>query len=221
MPTTSLQTIINRSEKIGINHRSIVATTITRNQKILTAERSSYKPWQFTITPTNGYYWDKDNRSLIADLEKRDQWDEHVINLGEDASLNWLTEYNGDLSDAQLEDMTIASVGDKTLVLTLGGTVTALSSPTVLFAAGDIIQPANSRYPYKVTSDLTRGSGATRTVHVHRGVIAEDVSIVGQELLTGNDCTWTVVLAVLPTYAIAPGRFVEWSGNFEAVEKII
>lgn len=220
MATTSLQTIINRSEKITIDHRSIVATVITRSQKILTSERSSYKPWQFKITPTNGYVWDENNRALIADIENRDRWAEHEINLGEDAGLSWLTAYNGDCNQAQLDDLTINSVSTKSFVLSLGATAQAMSSGSLLFRAGDIIQPANSRYPYKVVSDLTRGSGTTRTVHVHRGIIP-DQTFTGQQLNVGNDCVWHVVLTNLPTYTIVPGQLIEWSSDFEAVEKIV
>lgn len=220
MALTSLQTIVDRAESIGIDHRGVVATTVTRNQRVLTAERNTYKPWSFTITPSNGYVWDASNRELVAALEQKDRWDEHEISLGNNANLSWLTSYGGELTTGQQADMTIASVGNKSFVLNLGSTVQALGSTTVLFRAGDIIQPANSRYPYKVATTVTRGSGTTRTVHVHRGVI-QDQTFSGQTLKIGSACTWRVVVTGLPRYVIVPGRLIEWQGEFEAVEKIL
>lgn len=219
MALTSLQTIVDRAEAININHRGVVATTVTRSQKILTAERSTYKPWAFRITPSNGYVWDASNREFIAQLEAKDRWSEHEINLGNNPNLNWLTQYSGDLTSGQLADITISAVGVKTLTLSLGASVQALGSSTVLFRAGDIIQPDNSRYPYKVEATVTRGIGSTRSVTLHRGVIA-DQTLTGQQLRVGTACTWKVIVTTLPTYTLVPGRLIEWSGEFEVVEKI-
>lgn len=220
MALTALQTVVDRAEAININHRGVVATTVTRSQKVLTAERSTYKPWAFKITPSNGYVWNADNREFIALLEAKDRWGEHEINLGNNAGLSWITAYSGDLTSGQLADITISAVGVKTLTISLGSTVQSLGSSTVIFRAGDIIQPNNSRYPYKVEATVTRGTGTTRSVTLHRGVIA-DQTLTGQTLRVGNACTWKVIVTDLPTYTLAPGRLIEWSGDFNCVEKIL
>ena len=228
----SLQTIIDRAESIGIDTRRVVASTLSRNQKLLTATRSSTQPWRFTVTPTNGYRWDGDYydytlnavtpmRRTVAAVEAIDRHTSATINLAKNTGMHWVTQYQGDLTAGERGDMTINSFSGTTLVMNLGTSVQALPSGTILFEAGDIIQPANSAYPYKVQSRVTRGSGTTRTVTTHRPLIPETgVSVSGQLLKFGIDCTWTVKVGLLPSYTITPDRFVEWSGNFELIEVV-
>jgi len=219
----SIQTIIDRAESISIDHRSVVATTITRSQKILTAARSTVRPWQFKITPTNAYRWDENhNRGVVAAIENIDRHTSTVITLSNNAGMTWLVEYQGDLTSEQRSDMTINSMSGTTLIVNLGSTVQSLSSITKLFRAGDIIQPANSAYPYKIMFDVTRGSGVTRTLTLHRGTIPEvGVTLAGQTLNIGVDVDWRVKIVALPSYTITPGRFIQWSGDFELVEEVI
>ena len=219
----SLQTIIDHAESISIDHRSVVATTVTRSQKILTAARSTVRPWQFKVTPSNAYRWDLSyNRGVVAAIENIDRHTSTVITLSNAAGMAWLVEYQGVLSAGQRSDMTINSMTGTTLVLNLGSTVQALSNSTVLFRAGDIIQPANSAYPYKVVNDVTRGSGVTRTITLHRGTIPETgVTLAGQTLNIGVDVDWRVKIVALPSVTITPGRFIQWTGDFELVEEVI
>lgn len=229
----SLQTIIDRAESVTIDTRRVVASTLSRNQKILTATRNSTQPWRFKVTPTNGYRWDGDYydytlnavtpmRRTVAAVEAIDRHTSTVINLAKNTGMHWITQYQGDLTLSERGDMTINSFSGTTLVVNLGSTVQSLPSGTILFEAGDIIQPANSAYPYKVQARVTRGSGTTRTVTTHRPLIPESgVSVSGQTLQFGIDCDWTVKIAALPTYTITPDRFVEWSGDFELIEVVV
>ena len=228
----SLQTIIDRAESINIDTRRVVASTLSRNQKILTATRNSTQPWRFKVTPTSGYRWDRDYydytlnavtpmRRTVAAIEATDRHTSAVINLARNTGMTWITEYQGELNSGQRGDMTINSFSGTTLIMNLGSTVQSLPSGTILFEAGDIIQPANSAYPYKVQSRVLRGSGTTRTVTTHRPLIPETgVTVSGQLLDFGIDCDWTVKIVALPSYTITPDRFVEWSGDFELIEVV-
>lgn len=97
-----------------------------------------------------------------------------------------------------------------------------VSSSTVILAAGDFIQAANSRYPYTVTANVVRGANTTTNCTLNRPIIAsEGISLNGQTLNVGNSCTWQVVVATLPTYQLIPNRQVQYTGDFELIEKII
>ncbi len=99
---------------------------------------------------------------------------------------------------------------------------TTVNSATSVFKVGDIIQPNNSRYPYAVIEDVVIGSTTTVTVSLHRPIItSENITITGENLKIGSSCTWRLVATGLPTYQIMPGRYVQYTGNFELVEKII
>jgi hypothetical protein len=97
-----------------------------------------------------------------------------------------------------------------------------VTSSTVILSAGDFIQSANSRYPYTVTTSVIRGSNTTTNVTLNRPIISsEGISLNGQTLNVGNSCTWQVVVATLPTYQLIPNRLVQYTGDFELIEKII
>jgi hypothetical protein len=92
----------------------------------------------------------------------------------------------------------------------------------VVFAKGDLIQPNNSRYPYTVVDTVLRGLTTTTSVTLNRSIISsEGISLVGQGLKVGNSCTWRVLVTGLPTYQLVPMQRVQYTGDFELVEKII
>lgn len=99
---------------------------------------------------------------------------------------------------------------------------TYISSSTVVFNVGDFIQPANSRYPYTVTQPVLRGVNTTTSVTLNREIItSEGITISGQTLKTANNCTWQVLVSGLPTYQLVPGKNVQYTGDFELIEKVI
>jgi hypothetical protein len=133
--------------------------------------------------------------------------------------MNYITAYMGAITQGQLNSLTIQAVGTSTITIT---DMPSVSSSTVIFAQGDIIQPANSRYPYTVANTVTRGLTTTTSVTLHRPIItSEGISLVGQGLAVGNSCTWRVVVAGLPTYQLIPMRQVQYTGDFELIEKVI
>jgi len=329
----SIQTIINKAQQIEIDRRRVVAQTISRSQRIKTAERASSQPWKFKVTPPGALKW-ADSRAIIEAIDTGDRVSEYEITIS-NGGMSYITAYQGALNSTQTSALTIASASTASMAITtlpsIGATISArtytatarsfasstsatynralssarndflitnadydanynsikvgdslaattyitgsqtiasitynyitlagvgytrivmsgtangsstaatldgdsnisvtislstvVSSSTVIFATGDIIQPANSRYPYTVTSPVLRGSNTTTSVTLNRSIItSEGITLPGQTLKTGNSCTWRVVVSALPTYQLIPNQLVQYTGDFELVEKII
>lgn len=225
----SLQSIIDKAQQIEIDRRRIVGQTISRSQRIKTAERSTAQPWRFKVTPPGALKY-ADSRGILEVIDLGDRVTEYEVSLSNSSGMQYITEYQGELNSSQVSALTIASTGTSSLVITtlptIGSTTTNtstfVSSSTIIFKKGDFIQPANSRYPYTVVSDVVRGSSTTTTVTLHRGIItSENINLIGQTLDVGVNCTWRVVITGLPSYQLIPNRLVQYTGDFELVEKII
>lgn len=225
----SIQTIIDKAQQIEIDRRRIVGQTISRSQRIKTQERSTAQPWKFKITPPGALRY-ADSRGILEVIDLGDRVSEYEISLSNVTGMQYITEYQGELNASQAGSFTIASTGTSSLVITslpsIGSTTTNtstfVSSTTVILKKGDFIQPSNSRYPYTVAADVVRGSNTTTSVSLNRSIItSEGVNLVGQTLTVGNSCTWRVVVSGLPTYQLIPGKLVQYTGDFELIEKII
>jgi len=214
----SIQNIINQAQQIEFDRRRMVGQSISRSQRIKTAERSTGQPWKFKVTPPAQLPWTA-SRGFIEVIDLNDRVDEYTISLYAVAGMNYITAYQGAMTQVQIDALTISTSTTATLVLT---TLPSVSSSTVLFKAGDIIQPENSRYPYSVTAEVLRGSNTTTSVTLHRAIItSEAINLVGQGVAVGNSATWRVIVTGLPTYALIPMKQVQYTGDFELIEKII
>ena len=214
----SIQNIINKAQHIEIDRKKFVGQTVSRSQRIKTAERSTAQPWRFKITPPAALMW-AESRAFIEVIDMNDRINEYEISLNNNSAMNYITEYQGSMTQSQINNITIYSATTNTITLT---NLPSVGSSTVIFAAGDFIQPANSRYPYTVTANVTRGVNTTTNVTLNRPIItSENIVLAGQGIKVGNTCTWQVVVATLPTYALIPNRQVQYTGDFELVEKII
>jgi hypothetical protein len=224
----SIQTIIDRAQQIEIDRRRMMAQTVSRSQRIKTSERSTVQPWKFKITPPASLDWAA-NRAAIEVITTYDRVEEYEISLNNNAGMNYITAYQGVCRPSQLDALTIHSTGTSTLTLTnlptIGTTGTnnvVISSSTVLFAQGDIIQPENSRYPYAVTQTVVRGATTTTSVPLNRPIItSEGVSLLTQGLRVGNSATWRVIVSGLPTYSLLSMRRVQYNGDFELIERVV
>lgn len=330
----SIQNIIDKAQQIEIDRRRIVGQTISRSQRVKTAERSTAQPWKFKVTPPGALKWE-DSRGFIEVIDLGDRVAEYEISLSNTTGMQYITEYQGDLNSTQLNALTIGSAGTNTMVLTtlpnVGDTITStsqavtawsfstatsatynralstsrtdflitnadyhanhtkiavgnivtattyitggqtinsitydyinlagtgytrivmsaapnvntpqaisngsdnltvniqktvvVSSGTYVLRKGDLIQAANSRYPYSVTADVVRGTSTTTNVTLNRNIItSEGITLAGQTVKIGNNCTWRVVVSALPSYQLIPNRLVQYTGDFELIEKII
>jgi len=214
----SIQNIINKAQQIEIDRRRMVGQSVSRSQRIKTAERSTSQPWKFKVTPPGQLPWTA-SRAFIEVIDLNDRVNEYTISLNDNSGMNYITAYQGAMTQAQLNALTISTSTTSTLVLT---TLPTVSTSTVMFKAGDIIQPENSRYPYTITEQVLRGGDATISVTLHRPIItSENIYLVGQGVAVGNSATWRVIVTGLPTYALTPMRQVQYTGDFELIEKII
>lgn len=214
----SLQTIINNAQQIEIDRRRMVSQTLSRSQRIKTAERTTAQPWKFKITPPGMLKW-ADSRGIVELIDFNERVNEYEISLSGNSGLTYITAYQGSLTSIDRNAITIQAVNTGSITIT---TLPSVSSSTVMFKSGDIIQPANSRYPYSVVNDVIRGVNTTTTVTLHRDIItSENITVTGQTLKIGNSATWRVVVTGLPTYQLVPGRNVQYTGDFELIEKII
>ena len=218
----SLQVIIDTANSIEFDRRRIVATSISRSQRIKTAERLTAQPWTFKITPAGAFKY-SDNRGVLEVLYLNERVTEYTVRLANNPRLSYLTQYRGDLDSAHRAALRTTATSTASIVIDqlpdLGDPIT---TATYIFRAGDFIQPANSRYPYTVTEDVQRGSGTTVTLPLNRAIItSENTTITNQTLLIGTDTTMRLLVVDLPSYNIVPGGIVQFSGDFRVAERVI
>lgn len=225
----SLQNILSICESVGINDQRFVGQTISRNQKIITSEILTVVPFAFEMRPMN-YLRYSQNRSVLNGLRIADKALEQYLNFGTTGWLNYI-KYQGELTGPQISACEWqTSSANKTLVL---GSLPSVSSSTYVVRIGDFVQVG--RYSYIVTADVTRGSGSTVDIPVHRNLIDALVSPVaavigeyGTTVSMGGDTytgiTFPVVLRDYPTYTLVPitnDSFIQWNGEFKAFESVL
>ena len=135
--------------------------------------------------------------------------------------MNYLTDYQGDISGAQINNITLNSVFGSEIYVDCSG---ATGSGN-LFKKGDFIQPKGNtdtyRYPYQVTSDVAFSTGSNITIPVHRPVLSQSgVALTSGGIKVGNDVRWQVKILNLPQYSIVPHDRIAFSEDFQLIEVI-
>lgn len=216
----SLQYIIDTAEAIQFERNAVVAQSISRNQKIITAVRNSNKPWKFYVSPSTGMKY-VDVRTTLEQLFVTDRHTETAVKIGNVAGQSWLVDYRGAPGYTNAESLfVIGGYTGNVFTMSFSGAIANLSSSAVLFYAGDIIQPKNSRYPYVVSSNIIRGNGNSVSVPVNRGIMA-DQTLTNQGIYVGKNCSYRVVATNLPTMGVNGDRRVTFSGDFELTEVVL
>lgn len=225
----SLQTILSICESVGINDQRFVGQTISRNQRIITSEILTVVPFAFELRPMNYLLYSR-NRGVLNSLRIADKALEQYLNFGTTGWKNYI-QYQGQLNSVQISACQWqTSSANKTLVL---GNLPSVSSSTYIVRVGDFVQVG--RYSYIVTADVTRGSGSTVNIPVHRNLIDALISPVaavmgeyGTTVSMGGDTytgiTFPVILREYPTYTLNPitnDSFIQWSGMFKAFESVL
>ena len=211
----TIQVIIDSAQSIEIDRRKVVGQSVSRAGRIVMAERYSYVPFVLTVTPIARFPY-KIVRGIIESIQTPDRRQEQTISWSSNAGLSYITEYTGELDHATASTITINTWTNTTITFS---NLPSVGSSTVLFKAGDWIQPTNSRYPYIITTNVLRGSSSTTTGTTHRPLLA-DVNPVGN-IRVGTDTTMKVVVVELPTYKIVEKDYAEYTGDFKLVEVII
>jgi hypothetical protein len=227
----SLNLILAQSESVTIEDRRLVGQMVTRNQKIYTSEQKTFVPFKFTFKP-NSYQFYSQSRSILSVLRLKDRSNEQYLNFGTTGWRNYIA-YQGTMTSAQIATCTWNAATNGTSFYFTAGF--SSSTPITFFKTGDFVQLG--RYAYIVTSDVTVStvvSGALYSLSVHRTLIGSFVSgnlVVGEYgntvSLGGSvyvGITFPVILQQYPTYILRPitnDSFIEWSGDFVAMESIL
>jgi len=215
----SIQTIIDNATYLEINKRKVAASSISRSGQLKTADRG-VGVYSFRVGMHNGLTYST-NRGLLESLDTMDVINEANISLNNNTNMEYLTNYQGDILQAQLDNITMVGSNGANLYINTSGA----TGSGVLLKAGDFIQPQGNtgayRYPYQVTSDVTFSVSANITVPVHRGVLPQTgTSITTGGLRFGNDVNFQVKALTMPIYSVVPHDRVEFSGDFQLMEVI-
>ena len=213
----SFQTIFDISQSIGVQNRRTVGQQVSRSGQVRVAQYLTSVPWQFTVKPHNYLYYPQ-VRGVIQAIDNYDRQIPQTITFA-GTGLNWFNSYQGGLNLSQASALTLAAVPATNATTISVGNLPAVTSGTVIFAAGDFIQLGS--YTYKVTAPVLRGTLTAVNVTLHRPVIGS-VS-VGTLTAVGSACTFYLLAAQCPTYTLNPmtnGAFVQWDGDFVFIEDI-
>lgn len=220
-----LQTIINYCSGIEIDRRKTVGIQFTRNEVPRVSQTPTKNPWRFTVTMPNRFRY-AEARSLMEAIDTLDRIGSEVITFSNIPQLSWFFKYQGTMSQAMINTITVQSyVGDQ---LTLQN-LPVVPSSRVLFEPNDLIQIGNNPYPFTSVNRVTRGTGSTITMTVSRPNILT-TTVVGSPITVGNACQWNVFCPNMPTYKFLPGGYqisgntvlgnaiIEWSDDFQLYE---
>jgi hypothetical protein len=213
----SFQTIFDIQQSMTVNNRRTVGEQVSRSGQVRVAQYLTSVPWVFTVTPHNYLYYPQ-VRNIIQAIDNKDRQLPETISFAS-ANLSWFTAYQGTLSGVQAAALTLASVPAANATTISVGNLPSVSSTDYVFKAGDFLQLGI--YPYKVTTDVLRGSGSTVSVTLHRPVIGTPT--VGTLSAVGSACTFYVLAESCPTYTLNPmtnGAFVQWDSPFVFREDI-
>lgn len=213
----SFQTVFEIQQNMSVNNRRTVGQQVSRSGQVRVAQYLTSVPWVFTVTPHNYLYYPQ-VRNVIQAIDNKDRQLPESISFAS-ANLAWFVAYQGDLTTAQVNALTLASVPAANSTTITVGNLPSVSSTANVFKAGDFLQLG--LYPYKVTDAVLRGSGSTVTVNLHRPVIG--TPSVGTLTAVGTACTFYMLAEACPTYTLNPmtnGAFVQWDAPFVFREDI-
>lgn len=230
----SLQTFINSAQSIEFGRADTVATSVSRSGRVITQTRNTVKPWTFKVVPAQLFAWNA-YRGAIEAVLTRDRHTEHEIQIGATTGSSWLTDYQGSLPVVSGVAQHIFVTAFANNSVTIDVSSASIADGTVVFRAGDLIQPAGTgtdgltyRYPYAVTTDVVKNTGnTTKTFTVNRGIIAQanyngtSATNNQNKLRVGSACTWRVIMTTMPAVRYVPGRLVEFTGEMELLEMVL
>ena len=215
----SIQGVINTASRLEVIRNEVVAQTVTRSGRIYTAVRDTVKPWQFKVTPSDVYPWEL-VRPAIESISSTDRYNEVSISFNQTGQ-EWMFKYQGVLTTSQLQtNVTITGANLKTITASLSGGAASIATNSVIFYAGDVIQPLqnNHRYPYVVTTNVVKGATNTISIPIHRNIIG---SITGGGFRAGSECEFKIIVTRSPSYQLIPGKLVQFTGDFELLENVL
>jgi hypothetical protein len=215
---SGLQTIVDFCGSLKIDRRKVVGIQFTRNEIPRVSETPTKNPWRFTLELPNSFKY-YEARALMEEIDNLDRTTPQLITFSNNPALNWIYKYQGTMSIAQINGITVQSfIGDQLVLQNLP----VLPSTRVLFGANDLIQIGNYTYPFTSTTQVLRGSGSTVTVTTNRPNIISG-AVAGAGITVGNACEFYMFCPNMPTYKLIQGQVVsnaliEWSDAFQLYE---
>ena len=218
----SLQSVINHSTQIVVGRTKIAGSTVSRSGRVLTGMQPSNQPFNFLVSyaPMTPY---ADVRDVLEEIDRMDAIYTEEIEIGAtNTGLSWITQYQGDLSQAQLTAINAQGTPTAGSIDLSLASITGASASDVVLAKGDYFQLDDGyKYPYTVTQDVLYGVGGVVSVPINRPFIAQaGYNPSGAGILVGSQVTWTVKMLAKPTYILMPNRYVGFSGDFTLIEVI-
>lgn len=214
---SGFQTIFEIQQSMSVNNRRTVGQQYSRSGQVRVAQYLTSVPWVFTVVPHN-YLPYATSRDIIQTIDNLDRQLPETITFNS-ANLGWFTDYQGDLTTAQANALTLAAIPAENSQIISVGNLPSVASTKAVFKAGDFLQIGN--YSYKVTADVLRGLDSVVSVSLHRPVIG--TVTIGTLAGVGNACEFTVLAEKCPTYTLTPapgGAFVQWDDAFVFREDI-
>ena len=191
-----------------IDRRKMVGIQYTRNESPRTSQTPTFNPWRFTLDmPASLRY--NEARALLEQLDTLDRNVPQVVTFGNNPCLSWIFKYQGSLSTAQLNGITVQSFVGNQLVLT---NLPVITNSRVLFEANDLIQIGNKTFPFTSQTQVTRGTDATVTVTTNRPNIIT-TNVAGNNITVGNACSFYMFCPNMPVYKLVPGGTVRSNGT--------
>ena len=204
---SGLQSILNYCNGLQIDRRKVVGIQYTRNEIPRVSQTPTRNPWKFTLDMPNRYRYNE-ARALMEQLDTLDRITPQVITFSNLPQLSWIFRYQGSMSVANRNAITVQSFVGNQLVL---GNLPVIPSTRVLFEPNDLIQIGNNYYPFTSTTQILRGTSATVTVTTNRPNIIT-ASVVGNGITVGNSCSFTMFCPNMPTYKLIPGGYQKTNG---------
>jgi hypothetical protein len=204
---SGLQTIINNCQGLSIDRRKVVGIQVTRNEISRTSVTPTFQPWRMTLTMPASLRYNQ-QRSLLEALDTLDRNTPQVVTFSNNPCLSWIFRYQGSMSSAQINGITVQSFVGNQLVLT---NLPAIASTRVLFEPNDLIQIGDKTFPFTSTTRVVRGVDGTVTVTTHRPNILSS-TVIGQPITVGNSCEFYMFCPNMPTYRLVPGGYMKSNG---------
>lgn len=220
-----LQTIVNYSNGLQIDRRNVVGIQFTRNEVPRVSLTPTYNPWRFNVDMPNKFRY-AEARDLMEAIDHLDRYTPQLITFSDLPQLSWVFKYQGTMSQAMINTITVSSFVGSTLILQ---NLPVVPASRVLFEPNDLIQIGNNPYPFTVVNQVVRGTGSTVSVTTHRPNILS-ASVVGNGITVGNDCEFYMFCPNMPIYKLIPGGYqkvgntvlgnaiIEWSDTFNLYE---
>jgi len=151
----SIQTVIDRAQSIEIDKRRTTAQSVSRSQRLKTAERVGAQPWNFVVTPPGSLSW-SGNRAAIEQIDSAGRTDETEISLANNPKMAYITEYQGDLNSTQQTNLLITATTTASFtVWNLPAVGATIDSRSETFTA--------QSFPVEVSTTYARSFDTART----------------------------------------------------------